>query len=86
MAFEFLDELENKVDMLIKAHAELRKENATLKGELSKKSSGNSEIEKENRALKKEVGACRADLESQQEKMKRAAERIQGLIEKIAAV
>lgn len=86
MAVEFLDELERKVDILIKTLAELRKENAALKEEAGKRSSGNSEIEKENRALKKEIGVCKADLQSKEEKLRAAAGRIQGLIEKIAAV
>ena len=86
MAVEFLDELERKVDILIKALAELRRENATLKADVENKSSGPSEIEKENRALKKEIGVCRADLQSREEKLRAAAERIQGLIEKITAV
>jgi FtsZ-binding cell division protein ZapB len=77
LAVEFLDELERKVDILIKALAELRRENAALKEEAGKKSSGNSELEKENRSLKK-------DLQSREEKLKAAAERIQGLIAKIA--
>lgn len=60
MSVEFLDELEKKVDILIQNLAELRQENAGLKGEVSKKSGGVSEIEKENRALKKEIGALNA--------------------------
>jgi FtsZ-binding cell division protein ZapB len=86
LAVEFLDELERKVDILIKTIAELRKENAAFKEESVKRSSGSSEIEKENRALKKEIGVCKADLESKEEKLKSAAGRIQSLIEKIAAV
>jgi FtsZ-binding cell division protein ZapB len=86
LAVEFLDELEKKVDILIENLAELRKENAALKEEEGKSSSSASEIEKENRSLKKEVDVCRADVQSKQEKLKAAAERIQGLIKKIAAV
>lgn len=86
MSVEFLDELENKVDILIKDLEQLRKENAGLKGDVEKKSSGASEIEKENRVLKKEIGACKADIQAQQEKLKAAKERIQGLIAKIEAV
>lgn len=86
MSVEFLDELEKKVDILIKDLAELRKENAALKEEAEKRSNGASEIEKENRALKKGADVCRADLKAQQEKLGTAAERIQSLIKKIAAV
>ena len=86
MSVEFLDELEKKIDILIKALEQLRKENAGLKEEVEKKSGGTSEIEKENRALKKEIGVCKADIQAQQEKLKTAAERIQGLISKIASV
>ena len=84
MAVEFLDELERKVDLLIKALAELRRENASLKEDVITKSSGTSEIEKENRALKKEIGLCKADVQIKEEKLKSAADRIQGLISKIA--
>ena len=86
MSVEFLDELEKKVDILIKGIEHLRKENAVLKDEVGKNSSGASEVEKENRALKKEIGACKADVQTQREKLKKAAERIQGLIAKIEAV
>jgi FtsZ-binding cell division protein ZapB len=82
LSVEFLDELEEKVDVLIKALADLRGENAALRESAVK---GSSEMEKENRALKKEIGACRADLQSKEEKLRAAAERIQGVIEKIAA-
>jgi hypothetical protein len=86
LAVEFLDELERKVDILIKALAELRRENAVLKADVEKKSSGPSEIEKENRALRKEVAACSDELQAKEMKLKSAAERIQGLIEKITSV
>jgi FtsZ-binding cell division protein ZapB len=86
LSVEFLDELEKKVDILIKDIEHLRKENAVLKEESGKNSSGVSEIEKENRALKKDIGACKADVQTQREKLKTAAERIQGLIAKIEAV
>ena len=86
MAVEFLDELEKKVDILIDSLADLRKGNAALKEEAKSRSGSASEIEKENRALKKEVDICRADVQAKQEKLKAAAERIQGLIKKIASV
>jgi FtsZ-binding cell division protein ZapB len=86
LAVEFLDELERKVDLLIKAHAELRRENAALKEDAAKNAGSVSETEKENRALKKEIAACRADLQSKEERLKGAAVRIQNLIEKISAV
>lgn len=86
MSVEFLDELERKVDILIKELADLRRENVGLKEDVSKSSSGASEIEKENRALKKEADVCRAEVQTKQEKLRVAAERIQGLIKKIAAV
>jgi hypothetical protein len=86
LAVEFLDELERKVDILIKALTELRKENVVLKNEVEKRSSGTSEIEKENRAIKKELAACSEELQAKEIKLKGAAERIQGLIEKITSV
>ena len=86
MAVEFLDELEKKVNILIECLADLRKENEALKEEAGKRSSSASEMEKENRSLTKEVDVCRADLKAQQEKLKAAAERIQGLIKKISSV
>lgn len=72
MSIEFLNELEKKVDILIKNLEQLRAENAGLKGELGKKSGSSTDIEKENRALR--------------EKLRGAAERIKGLIAKIEAV
>jgi FtsZ-binding cell division protein ZapB len=86
LAVEFLDELERKVDLLIKTLADLRRENAALKEEAAKSTSGDSEIEKENRALKKEIGVCRTDLQSKEVKLASTAGRIKSLIEKIAAV
>ena len=79
MSIEFLNELEKKVDILIKNLEQLRAENAGLKGEIGKKSGSSTDSEKENRALKNDNTALR-------EKLKGAAERIQGLIEKIEAV
>ncbi len=86
MSIEFLTELEKKVDILINTLERLREENAALKGELGKKSGSVSEIEKENRALKNEITALKAKAGEQHEKLRTAAERIQGLIAKIEAV
>jgi FtsZ-binding cell division protein ZapB len=86
LSLEFLDELEKKVDGLIQNLEELREENAGLKKKTSKKAADVPIIEKENNALKKEVNTLKVRVYAQQEKLKIAAERVRGLMGKIAAI
>jgi FtsZ-binding cell division protein ZapB len=86
LSIESLTDLEKKVDAIIQNIGVLRQENTKLKGELEKKAHCAAEMEKENRALKNEVGTLKTTTGEQHEKLKTAAEKVQGLLAKLETV
>jgi FtsZ-binding cell division protein ZapB len=86
LSIEFLSDLENKVDSIIKNYEQLRQENSVLKEDVARKAEELAKIEQENGALKQELETAAADYRQAQEKMKAAAGKIQGLIAKIEGV
>lgn len=86
VSIEFLSDLENKVDAIISNYDQLRQENIAMKGVLDAKTAVLAELEKENQALKKNIGELQSDSQRNQDKLKAAAEKVQGLIAKIESV
>jgi predicted nuclease with TOPRIM domain len=86
VSIEFLTDLENKVDAIIGNYEQLRQENIALKGLLEGKTAALAELEKENLALKGNLSELQADSQRHQDKLKAAAEKVQGLIAKIEGV
>jgi predicted nucleic acid-binding Zn-ribbon protein len=83
---EFLSDLENKVDAIINNYEQLRQENIALKSVLDSKAAALAEVEKENQVLKKNLSELQSDSRRHQDKLKAAAEKVQGLIAKIEGV
>lgn len=86
MAIEFLNELENKISVLITTLDHVRGENIRLKQELEQAQGKIAEIEATNQSLKNEIDNITLDSMGHQEKLTTAAERIQGLLAKLETV
>ncbi len=86
MSIDFLNELEDKVQTLITALDNVRKENNQLREELNQNSNKISDMESENEQLKAELELLKIDSQSQQSKLNITAERIQGLLAKLEIV
>ncbi len=86
MSIDFLNELENKVQALITALDNVRKENNQLREELNQNCNRISDIESENDQLKAELEMLKTDSQNQQNKLNITAERIQGLLAKLEMV
>lgn len=86
MSTDFLNDLENKVQTLITALENVRKENNQLRQELDQNSNKISDMESENEQLKTELELLKIDSQSQQDKLNITAERIQGLLAKLELV
>jgi len=86
VSIEFLSDLENKVDAIIGNYEQLRQENTALKSALDAKTAALAELESENLALKNNLGELNAESQRHQDKLKAAAEKVQGLIAKIEGV
>ncbi len=86
MSIEFLSDLENKVDAIIGNYEQLRQENIALKSALDAKAAALAELEGENLLLKNNLSELQADSQRHQDKLKAAAEKVQGLIAKIEGV
>ena len=71
--------------MVLRTVEQLRSENAKMKGELEKKTESLKELEKENRSLQSEILEIKSKTQDNSDKLKLAAEKIQGLIAKIEA-
>ena len=82
MSIELLSDLENKVDVIIGNYEQIRKENIALKGILVCLAGALAELENENLALKNNLSELQADSQRHQDKLKAAAEKVQGLIKK----
>jgi len=86
LSIEFLSDLEQKIETMLQNYDKLRQENVALRGDVEKKDSAIAAIENENRLLKDDLNAIKADSQRHQEKLKAAAEKIQGLIVKMEGV
>jgi FtsZ-binding cell division protein ZapB len=86
LAIEFLNELENKISVLITTLDHVRGENIRLKQELEQAQGKIAEIEATNQSLKNEIDNITLDSMGHQEKLTTAAERIQGLLAKLETV
>jgi archaellum component FlaC len=86
LSIDFLNELENKVQALITALDNVRKENNQLREELKQNCNRISDIESENDQLKAELEMLKTDSQNQQDKLNITAERIQGLLAKLEMV
>jgi predicted nucleic acid-binding Zn-ribbon protein len=86
VSIEFLSDLENKVDAIISNYEQLKQENSALKGVLDAKTAALTELENENKALKNNLSDLQSDSQRHQEKLRAAAEKVQGLIAKIEGV
>lgn len=86
MSIDFLNELEDKVQALITALDNVRKENDQLREELNQNSNKISDMESENDQLKAELEMLKSDSQNQQDKLNITAERIQGLLTKLEMV
>jgi chromosome segregation ATPase len=86
LSIEFLSDLENKVDAIIGNYEQLRQENIALKSALDAKAAALAELEGENLLLKNNLSELQADSQRHQDKLKAAAEKVQGLIAKIEGV
>ena len=80
MSIDFLNELEDKVQALITALDNVRKENDQLREELHQNSNKISDMESENDQLKAELEMLKNDSQNQQNTTI-TAERIQGFSE-----
>ena len=85
MSIDFLTELEQKVDILIKNHEQLREENGKLKEELSHKGKNTETLTEENNALKAEIETLRSGVAEKDDKLKLVAEKIRVVMSKIEA-
>ena len=86
MDIKYLDDLENKVQGLITMLDTVRRENDTLKQELSDNSGRISAFETENNQLKHELDALKEDAGDHQGKLDAVAERIQGILSRLETV
>lgn len=86
MSIDFLNELEDKVQALITALDNVRKENNQLREELNQNSNKISDMESENDQLKAELEMLKTDSQNQQNKLNITAERIQGILSKLEMV
>ncbi len=86
MEIEFLNNLENKVTMLLSTLESVRNQNVDLSKELELKGNRISELEAENGNLKRELEQMTLVSASQQEKLNLTAEKIQGMLARLEPV
>lgn len=86
MEIEFLNNLENKVTMLLSTLESVRKQNTDFVKDLELKSSRISELEAENENLKQKVEQIESDSSSQQQKLHLTTEKIQGILARLELV
>ncbi|MBN1760849.1 MAG: cell division protein ZapB [Chitinispirillaceae bacterium] len=86
MDIKVLDDLENKVKSLISMLESVRKENDSLKQELSTRSSKISAIETENNQLKTELDSLKNDTADNRTKLESVTERIQNILVRLESV
>jgi seryl-tRNA synthetase len=85
LSIDFLTELEQKVDILIKNHEQLREENGKLKEELSNKGKNTETLAEENQALKTEIETLRSGVAEKENKLNLVADKIRVVMSKIEA-
>lgn len=86
MEIEFLNNLENKVTLLLSTLESVRNQNVDLSKELELKGGRISELEAENESLKRELEQITIVSASQQEKLNLTAEKIQGMLARLEPV
>jgi peptidoglycan hydrolase CwlO-like protein len=86
LEIEFLNNLENKVTMLLSTLESVRKQNTDFVKDLELKSSRISELEAENQYLKQKVEQIESDSSSQQQKLHLTTEKIQGILARLELV
>lgn len=86
MPLDFLSELEQKVDIILKSLEHLRTENKTLSEELSEKKDRIAHLEATQQQLQNEVDSLKTTNATNDSKLKSVAEKIQGLLARIEAV
>ncbi|MBN1601006.1 MAG: hypothetical protein JW915_05315 [Chitinispirillaceae bacterium] len=86
MEIEFLNNLENKVTLLLSTLESVRNQNVDLSKELELKGSRISELEADNENLKRELEQITLVSASQQEKLNLTAEKIQGMLARLEPV
>ena len=86
MPIDFLAELEQKIDMLLKNLEQLREEKKGLSLELDNKSQRIMQLEEENRAIQSEIASLKSVHSDYENKRKVVTDRIQGLLAKLEAV
>jgi chromosome segregation ATPase len=86
LEIEFLNNLENKVTMLLSTLESVRNQNVDLSKELELKGNRISELEAENGNLKRELEQMTLVSASQQEKLNLTAEKIQGMLARLEPV
>ena len=86
MDIKYLDDLENKVQTLMKLLENTRQENDKLKQDLLDNSNTIAEMESENSQLKQELDALKSDTLENQSKLETVTERIQGILTRLESV
>ena len=86
MPIDFLAELEQKIDSLLKNMEQLREEKKSLILDLENKIQQNAHLEKENKTMQSEINSLKSVNADNENKHKVVTEKIQGLLAKIEAV
>jgi chromosome segregation ATPase len=86
LPIDFLTELEQKIDILLKNLEQLREEKKNLSLELDGRNQRIAQIEEENQSAQSEISSLKSVHAESENKRKAVTEKIQGLLAKIEAV
>jgi predicted nucleic acid-binding Zn-ribbon protein len=86
LPIDFLTELEQKIDILLKNLEQLREEKKTLSLDIENKNQRVAQLEEENRLAQSEISSLKSVNADGESKRKAVTEKIQGLLAKIEAV
>jgi chromosome segregation ATPase len=86
LPIDFLTELEQKIDILLKNLEQLREEKKNLSLELDNRNQRIAQLEEENLSVQAETSSLKSVNADSENKRKAVMEKIQGLLAKIEAV
>ena len=86
MSIDFLAELEQRIDSLLKNLEQLRNEKKSISLDLENKNQTIAHLEEEKRSMQSEIDSLKSVNTENENKHKVVTEKIQGLLAKIEAV
>jgi chromosome segregation ATPase len=86
LATEMIEELERKIDTVIERTSQLKEENVRLREELDSKNEFAKQLETEKNSLNERLGHLESDVQTKQDTLNQAAEKIRNLLNKLESL